>query len=223
MYLSSLPYLSELFGVPATTHLTAPPKTACNPFSEGPCTQNVTLTPTEASILSTPFEVKGYSQDQLTQIRLKSSARSKLSQRQQIEQAGFTCEEHQVVTDDGYVLTMFRINDKSAPNDQGGKPAMMFQHGLMDSSYSWTSHTPEEAVPFQAARSGYDVWLGNNRGNEYANENINGLDSVTDDKEFHNYSFQELGDHDLPAQLDYVRAQSGRDKVTYVGHSQGTS
>jgi len=76
---------------------------------------------------------------------------------------------------------------------------MMFQHGLMDSSYSWTSHTSSEGAPYQAARAGYDVWLGNNRGNEYANKNINGLDSINDDKLFHDYSFSELGDHDLPA------------------------
>ena len=94
---------------------------------------------------------------------------------------------------------MFRVIDKSAPTGTGRKPAMMLQHGLMDSSYSWTSHTSMEAVPFQAARAGYDVWLGNNRGNEYADKHVNNIDPITDDKEFHNYSFQELGDHDLPA------------------------
>jgi len=32
-----------------------------------------------------------------------------------------------------------------------------------------------------------------------------------------------MGDHDAPSQIDFVRQQTGNDKVTYIGHSQGTS
>ena len=32
-----------------------------------------------------------------------------------------------------------------------------------------------------------------------------------------------MGDFDAPAQVDYVRNQTGQQKITYVGHSMGTT
>jgi len=32
-----------------------------------------------------------------------------------------------------------------------------------------------------------------------------------------------MGIYDLPAMIDYVREQSGQEKVSYIGHSQGTT
>ena len=42
-------------------------------------------------------------------------------------------------------------------------------------------------------------------------------------KEFFDYSFFELGKYDAPAQIDFVRHKTGQDKVTWIGHSQGTT
>ena len=47
------------------------------------------------------------------------------------------------------------------------------------------------------AREGYDVWVGNNRGNLYTHEN-NKIDPIKNSKEFHDFSFQDLGKYDLP-------------------------
>jgi hypothetical protein len=32
-----------------------------------------------------------------------------------------------------------------------------------------------------------------------------------------------MGMHDLPAMIDYIRTNTGAEKITYIGHSQGTS
>lgn len=32
-----------------------------------------------------------------------------------------------------------------------------------------------------------------------------------------------MGEYDLPSQLNYIKKITGQEKVTYVGHSQGTS
>ena len=37
------------------------------------------------------------------------------------------------------------------------------------------------------------------------------------------FSFTEMGEYDAPAQVDFVREHTGAEKLTYIGHSQGTS
>lgn len=58
----------------------------------------------------------------------------------------------------------------------------------------------EDSPAFLTAKEGYDVWLGNNRGNTYSTENTN---NMTND-EYYNYSYYELGKYDAPAQIDFV-------------------
>jgi len=139
---------------------------------------------------------------------------------QVVEAAGFGFEQHQVTTEDGYILTVFRI--KNADVQAGVKqPVVFMQHGLVSLADTWIYNTPDVAPAFTLARAGYDIWLGNNRGNVYSRTHTS---LVADkDSEYFNYSFDKLGKYDLPAQIDMVKAQTGVDKVTYMGHSQGTS
>ena len=32
-----------------------------------------------------------------------------------------------------------------------------------------------------------------------------------------------MGDYDLPAQIQFVKTHTGQEKITYIGHSQGTT
>ena len=68
------------------------------------------------------------------------------------------------------------------------------------------------------ANAGYDVWLGNNRGNKYSRKSLN-CNPDTDSRRFFDFSFDELGEYDLNAQIDKVLSESGREKITYIGHS----
>ena len=101
-------------------------------------------------------------------------------------------------------------------------PVIFMQHGLLASSDGWTANGPKESPAFKFANAGYDVWLGNNRGN-YHSRRHETLDPKKDESEFFTYSFVELGKYDLPAQIDEVRKLTGVEKVTYMGHSQGTT
>jgi predicted alpha/beta hydrolase len=68
--------------------------------------------------------------------------------------------------------------------------------------------------------NGYDVWLGNTRGNDH------GLHHKTlsvDSKEFWNFCWHEIGQFDLPAMIDFVLNRTKKPKLFYAGHSQGTT
>lgn len=136
-----------------------------------------------------------------------------------IQDAGYPYEEHEVVTDDGYILTMHRIpHGISGPSDD--RPAVFLQHGLLCSSADWLVLGPERALAFLLADAGYDVWLGNARGNTHSRKH---LTMSPESKEFWSFSWHEIGVLDLPAMIDYVTGFTGQPKIQYAGHSQGTT
>jgi pimeloyl-ACP methyl ester carboxylesterase len=94
---------------------------------------------------------------------------------------------------------MFRIRSQDVAKMSDGKaPAVFLQHGLVSSSETWILNLVEKAPAFMIANQGYDVWLGNNRGNCYSRKHAT-WDPDKDSKEFFNYSFTDLGRFDLPA------------------------
>ena len=74
------------------------------------------------------------------------------------------------------------------------------------------------APAFVAAKAGYDVWLGNSRGNTYSRDNTE-LDPDKDAKEFWAFDWEQMGLGDLPAVFDYLLGETHQEKVAYVGHS----
>lgn len=68
---------------------------------------------------------------------------------------------------------------------------------------------------------GYDVWLGNNRGNKHSRTHIKL--NAEKDKAFWEFSLHEMGLYDLPAMIDYILLKSHVSKLSYIGHSQGST
>jgi pimeloyl-ACP methyl ester carboxylesterase len=123
-----------------------------------------------------------------------------------------------VQTEDGYLLTLFRIQAKASTIKDGLKP-VFFQHGLLDCSDGWIINDEFRAPAFIMANKGYDVWFGNSRGNKYSRKHIKY--NPDKDKEFWEFTFQHMADYDLPAYFKYVNNITGQ-KMHYIGHSQGT-
>jgi lysosomal acid lipase/cholesteryl ester hydrolase len=96
---------------------------------------------------------------------------------------------------------------------------VFLQHGFLCSSADWLVGSRSAALGFILADAGYDVWLGNFRGNTYSRRH---LTLNPDLEEFWRFSFDEHGQQDLPSMLDHVLATTGRQRLVYIGHSMGT-
>ncbi|KAL1736331.1 Alpha/Beta hydrolase protein [Schizophyllum commune] len=139
---------------------------------------------------------------------------------------GYTPEEHVVLTKDGYLLTLHRLCNKKGehsahPGTSTGGPVVYLHHGLLMNSEIWVCLTAEErALPFQLVERGYDVWLGNNRGNKYSRKSIHhGPHSA----KFWDYSIDDFAWHDIPDSIHYILDVTKAPTLSYIGFSQGTA
>ncbi|CAI2369890.1 unnamed protein product [Moneuplotes crassus] len=141
---------------------------------------------------------------------------------------GYPFKKYKVLTEDGYWLTLFRIygtkNEDPTEALQKSKPAVFFQHGVVDSADTFIMNDEDKSPAFMTANAGYDVWLGNSRGNKYNREH-QWLDP--DDPEekyvFFDYSFEEMAKYDVPAFIDFILNITGKEKLAVLGHSQGAT
>jgi lysosomal acid lipase/cholesteryl ester hydrolase len=149
----------------------------------------------------------------------------KLTAEEICDKYGFTYEWHEVTTIDGYILNVARISGQKSeeePRRSGEvKPPIFLQHGILDSSDGWLCNGGKGSIPFILVREGYDVWLGNFRGNKYSGKHLR-LDPDRD-MEYWKYSWSEIAAVDIPAQLAFVKEKTGAPKVAYIGHSMGTT
>ena len=84
----------------------------------------------------------------------------------------------------------------------------------------WVWNDSEKANAFILARAGYDVWMGNNRGNRYSNMH---LTLNNEDREYWDFYQEDMGLKDLPTLIDFIIETTGYETISYVGHSEGTT
>lgn len=161
---------------------------------------------------------------------------------------GLDCEIFDVHTEDGFIIELwhlynpreYRRTDSShraprspeifqddhltddAPGSQyerGNKkyPVLMI-HGLLQSAGAYCTND-DDSLAFFLAKSGYDVWLGNNRCGFKPRHSL--LDYG--DPRMWAWNIRQMGVLDLPALISRVLAETGFSKVGLIAHSQGTT
>ncbi|XP_029167695.1 lipase 1-like [Nylanderia fulva] len=131
-----------------------------------------------------------------------------------IKRTGYPAEAHVITTEDGYLLTLHRI-----PGGKNSLPVLL-QHGLVSSSAAWIVLGKGKALAYLLADQGYDVWLGNFRGNVYSRAHISLSPS---NSTFWDFSYHEMGIYDLPAMITFITNMTSQPLHAYIGHSMGTT
>ncbi|XP_060526854.1 lipase member K-like isoform X2 [Cylas formicarius] len=136
-----------------------------------------------------------------------------------IRRHGYPSESHVIESEDGYLTKVHRIPGTKQGNT-GGQPIFL-QHGLLGSSIDWIVNDGNNALAFLLADQGYDVWMGNSRGNTYARGHVSlNVNTV----QFWNFSWHEMGTKDLPAILYHISNITKKPgEIIYIGHSMGTT
>ncbi|XP_011692768.1 PREDICTED: lipase 3-like isoform X2 [Wasmannia auropunctata] len=137
-----------------------------------------------------------------------------------VEKHGYSAEEYYVTTKDGYNLVIHRISERPLSKTQQRRKVVFFQHGLLVSSDTWVLLGPGRDLAFLLVDQGYDVWLGNYRGSSYCKSHVK---ISSQNKDFWQFSYHEMGTRDLPAMIDYVLNYTKQKTLRYIGHSMGTT
>ncbi|KAI8987989.1 Alpha/Beta hydrolase protein [Mycotypha africana] len=102
-----------------------------------------------------------------------------------------------------------------------GKPVVLLWHGLTLTSEVWISNIEEQRnLALYLVERGYDVWMGNARGNKYSQSH---LTKNPKDGAFWEFSINEFAMIDLPDTVNCILKKTGAPHLTYIGFSQGTA
>ena len=157
---------------------------------------------------------------------------------------GLDVEELQVQTEDGFIIDLWHVYDPkeytplSESDRQHRGPELFTQpskrprpftsqkpkfpilllHGLLQSSGAYCVND-EDSLAFFLCKSGYDVWLGNNRCGFNPKHTVLGYS----DPRMWCWNIRQMGVFDLPALTSRVLYETGFSKLGLICHSQGTT
>ncbi|ETN37081.1 uncharacterized protein HMPREF1541_08071 [Cyphellophora europaea CBS 101466] len=162
---------------------------------------------------------------------------------------GLDCEEFKVQTEDGFILSLYHIfnpteykpaseqeRGASTPevftDDKKGAQSstrrcykdgerrypVLLVHGLLQSAGAYCCND-DDSLAFYLCKSGYDVWLGNNRCGFQPEHKV----LSSSDPRMWCWNIRQMGVMDMPAFMSRVLHETGFEKLGLVCHSQGTT
>ena len=73
------------------------------------------------------------------------------------------------------------------------------------------------------ADAGYDVWLGNYRGNTYSRNHTYLNPDAWLNHHFWDFTWDEMAKYDIPSMVEKILEVTGEEEIFYAGHSMGTT
>ncbi|KHO00639.1 AB-hydrolase-associated lipase region [Metarhizium album ARSEF 1941] len=152
---------------------------------------------------------------------------------------GLDVDAFKVRTEDGFLIDLWHVYDPREyitnnvdaemsgtknprkvlkSSDITPKLPVLLVHGLLQSSGAYCGND-DESLAFWLCKSGFDVWLGNNRcGLSPVHESF-----TPTDPRMWSWNIRQMGIFDLPALTAKVLAETGFGKLGLICHSQGTA
>lgn len=157
---------------------------------------------------------------------------------------GLDVETFRVQTEDGFIITLWHVYNPqeyaalsteqrrergpsvfgepkkldSPRADSNRRYPVLLIHGLLQSSGTYCTND-DDSLAFFLCKSGYDVWLGNNRCGLHPEH----TSLSTSDPRMWSWDIRHLGTLDLAALTSRVLYETGFEKLGLVCHSQGTA
>ena len=162
---------------------------------------------------------------------------------------GLDVQEYKVQTEDGFIIELWHVynpqkerptpdshRDHKAPvvfpkafaqesrratsqhSDRKRKYPVLLVHGLLQSAGAYCAND-DDSLAFFLSKSGYDVWLGNNRCGFKPQHQL----LKPSDPRMWNWNIRQMGVMDLSALVSRVLTETGFEKLGLVCHSQGTT
>ncbi|EEB05162.1 triglyceride lipase-cholesterol esterase [Schizosaccharomyces japonicus yFS275] len=178
------------------------------------------------SVWNKKTALQAYAVDDIETIDKAFSLHDAKSIREMCEVHGFGVEEHLIRTNDDYILCVHRIyqmtdNALNGPGKPKSRPVVYCHHGLLMNSEVWVCNLDaNKCLVFDLVRRGYDVWLGNNRGNKYSRQHLYLRSS---DVDFWDFCIDDFAQYDIPDTIHYILNVTEQPSLSYVGFSQGTA
>ncbi|KAL9469159.1 hypothetical protein ACSS6W_010853 [Trichoderma asperelloides] len=156
---------------------------------------------------------------------------------------GLDVEEFEVETEDGFIIDLWHVYDPKeyTPLDKASREKLgptvfegsgpgsgdpnkkrkfpvLLMHGLLQSSGAYCCND-DQSLAFWLCKSGFDVWLGNNRCG-FKPKHV--LLEYSDPRMWC-WNIRQMGVFDLPALVSRVLHETGFHKIGLICHSQGTT
>ena len=158
---------------------------------------------------------------------------------------GLDVEEFKVQTEDGFIITLWHVynpleymprsdttreahsfntfpgddpSEHSGSSKQKRKFPVLLIHGLLQSGGAYCV-TDDDSLAFYLCKSGYDVWIGNNRCGFHPEH----MTLSYSDPRMWAWNIRQMGLFDLSALTSRVISETGFEKIGLVAHSQGTT
>ena len=135
-----------------------------------------------------------------------------------IERFGHKLEQNEVITKDGYILSLWHLIPKFEVNTN----KVIYLHPGFASTGVVYFHLENKSLAYLLQERGYDVWIGNNRGSAPCLKHVS-KDSNKLNGDFWDFSMDNFIKYDIVSEINYIKNRTSAKKLDFIGYSEGTA